>query len=172
LLSDDVTWNKHGFSINIKHSKSDPFNKGHVQPFIARTADKYCPVLFLRKYLQQEPLAKSPGQPLFVVHNRAGVAFVTAAVVTAALRKHAHVDGLKPTSVSARSLRSAGAFQMANAGQSWETIRVRGRWAFDPGSRMVLMYARTGVQRLQQQADSRTIEGVARTELWGSSPDV
>ena len=166
LLCEDVVWNASGFGLRIKHSKSDPYNKGMFQPFVARTRDKFCPVVFVRAYMAQAPLSHVQGQPFFVKHTSKGVSFVTPADITAALRKHAHIDGVPASSISARSLRSAGAYQMANHNQSWEAIRVRGRWAFDPSSHMVVMYARTGLDRLQQQADSRTIEGASRSSLW------
>lgn len=157
LCGSDVRWSDTmgGFAIRIPHSKADIYNAG-VDKYIlpSDAGDPYCPVLWLRRSLLEEPLASVADGPFFVSRTSRGTSFVTVGDISRVLKAHCVGVGLDPSRISSHSLRIGAAFELANAGVSWPDIGVLGRWSPSGLGRMELRYARmpVSVDRLRRAA--------------------
>ena len=167
LQCDDVHVYDDRICFKLRFTKGDAYNAGEFVNFVPVPGDRYCPVAAVREYVRSEPLCRRKGMPFFVKRSTTGRAtFVTKRDISNALKKHAGGIGFSSSDVASHSLRIGGAYEMANAGESWEAISVRGRWSLKSGHAMAVMYARVSRERLTSQARSRAIENCVHHRMF------
>lgn len=163
LMAEDVerfsTPTFEGFRVKIKRQKTDAYNQSMWQYYARRPGDILCPVTALEAYRAVEPLASTPGMPLFVRRGcSAGVPAawtpVSRSDLNQALKKWASSPNLSPDFISTHSLRVGGAFQMASAGCSIELIQIRGRWSARGSNEIALMYTRMDSERVRVMSEA------------------
>ena len=140
-----------GYAFRLKRSKTDRYNDGQMAHVVRREDDPICAVHAINAYRAAQPLAHRPDFPFFVrdVHPLTRVvSYVSAADMTRALRKHASALGIDPKTVSAKSLRSGGAFALADNDTPIAGIQQMGRWSQRGSNEIALMYSQMSAKRI------------------------
>jgi len=145
----------HGYTVRIKRERADKFNMSNIQHFGPSPGSPICPVAVLDRYFVTNGAHIKPRLPFFFSVDRGGVIkYVSSADVTDVLKRVAPEFGLDPAFHSAASLRTGGAFLMADNGASLELVQQRGRWSAKSFSEIVLMYERFSERRLHQVSEA------------------
>jgi len=150
-----------GIALRIVHSKSDRNNEGSSMFFFRRN-DSHCPVAAITEYVRQRPSAVLHNEAFFRKVVAGGrVSNVTRTDINNALQRHASAAGLDPARVTSHSIRIGAAWEMANAGVSWQHIQVRGRWSGETISAMTVMYARMSKERILTGSAALNVDNAA-----------
>ena len=150
-------------SVRIVSSKGDTECKGPEMHFVSRPSDRYCVVGNLKQYTLWRDHAFPDSASLPLLLHPDGK-YVTAADISAALRKHTTAAGLDPELYKPHCLRYGGAHEMCDNGISWEDIILAGRWKSDDAKRLAMHYAKFSVKRATAISKAMHIQGRASAQ--------
>lgn len=130
-----------GYIITLPWIKSSNVGQGFDVAFAPRPTDRFCPVKRMTSYLEwRDTVKRFPREAALFIRGDGKP--VMEHQVNAILKKYAHCIGATQAQVSSHSLRTGGAFQMAEQGVGWDLIIQRGRWRSEKAEQLAMYYAR------------------------------
>jgi hypothetical protein len=146
---------------------SDPGNLGPERHFYAEPDDPSCLVAATRTYLSWRLRAHPPNDPLFI-HNDGR--WVTRADIVAAVRKHCTTVGIPKSRIASHGFRYGAAFEMFEAGATWEDIQTHGRWGSDGAKQLAMHYASFSQSRHKRVGKHLSLKGKRSAKVTVVSP--
>lgn len=137
--------------------KSDPMNKGTSRFMMAAAHEsQFCPVLFIREFLDATMKTSKPTDPLL---QHADGNMVVRRHVVDLLKRVAGEQGVDPATIMGHSIRIGAATQLAEAGLSFHDIMMFGGWLTETAC---MKYLRWTEERLRVMSEALALSSTPR----------